>query len=74
MNYLLFMGDKMGQAKLRGTFEERKAQAIAAGRIPEIRRKTQREARAARRAAINAHLEFLRKLQEQAIQRAAKNR
>jgi hypothetical protein len=23
----------MGQAKLRGTFEERKAQAIAAGRI-----------------------------------------
>lgn len=28
----------MGQAKLRGTFEERKAQAIAAGRIPAIRR------------------------------------
>ena len=25
--------NKMGQAKLRGTFEERKAQAIAAGRI-----------------------------------------
>lgn len=63
----------MGQAKLRGTFEERKAQAIKAGRIPEIRRKRQREARAARRADINAHLEFLRKLQEQLIQQAAKN-
>ena len=64
----------MGQAKLRGTFEERKAQAIAAGRIPAIRRKQQSQARADRRAAINAHLEFLRKLQEQAIQQAAKNR
>lgn len=74
MNYLLFMGDKMGQAKLRGTFEERKAQAIKAGRIPEVRRKQQSQARAARRAAINAHLEFLRKLQEALIQRAAKNR
>lgn len=64
----------MGQAKLRGTFEERKAQAIAAGRIPEVRRKMQREARATRRAAINAHLEFLRKLQEALSQQAAKNR
>ena len=74
MNYLLFMGDKMGQAKLRGTFEERKAQAIAAGRIPEIRRKQQSQARADRRAAINAHLDYLRRLQGQLIQQAAKNR
>lgn len=64
----------MGQAKLRGTFEERKAQAIKAGRIPEVRRKIQREARATRRATINAYLEFLRKLQEPVIQQAAKNR
>lgn len=74
MNYLLFMEDRKGQARLRGTFEERKAQAIKAGRIPEVRRKLQREARAARRNAINAHLKFFRKLQEQAIQQAAKNR
>ena len=52
----------MGQAKLRGTFEERKAQAIAAGGIPAIRRKLQSQARADRRAAINAHLEFFRQL------------
>ena len=64
----------MGQAKLRGTFEERKAQAIAAGRLTEVRRKMQSARRASKRAAINAHLDFLRKLQEQAIQQAAKNR
>ena len=66
----------MGQAKLRGTFEERKAQAIAAGRIPEIRRKLQSQARANRRAAINAHLEFLRQLREKFLQqqKVAKNR
>ena len=64
----------MGQAKLRGTFEERKAQAIAAGRIPAIRRKQQSQARADRRAAINAHLDYLRRLRGQLIQQAAKNR
>ena len=67
----------MGQAKLRGTFEERKAQAIAAGRIPPaIRRELQRQARADRRAAINAHLEFLRQLREKFLQqqKVAKNR
>jgi len=52
----------MGQAKLRGTFEERKAQAIAAGRIPAIRRKLQSQARAERRAVINWRLEFFRQL------------
>ena len=64
----------MGQAKLRGTFEERKTQAIAAGRLTEVRRKMQSARRAGKRAAINAYLEFLRKLQGQAIQQAAKNR
>jgi len=66
----------MGQAKLRGTFEERKAQAIAAGRIPAIRRKLQSQARADRRAAINAHLEFLGQLREKLLQqqKVAKNR
>jgi len=54
----------MGQARQRGTFEQRKAEAIKAGRIPELRRKQQRETRANRRAAIKAYLEFLRKLQE----------
>ena len=54
----------MGEAKRRGTFEQRKAEAIKAGRIPELRRKQQRETRANRRAAIKAHLKFLRKLQE----------
>lgn len=52
----------MGQAKLRGTFEERKAQAIAAGRIPAIRRARQAKERANRRAEIRANLEFLGKL------------
>jgi len=52
----------MGQAKLRGIFEERKAQAIAAGRIPAIRRKLQSQAKADRRAAINWKLEFFRQL------------
>jgi len=52
----------MGQAKLRGTFEERKAQAIAAGRIPAIRRKLQRQAKADKRAAISWKLELFRQL------------
>lgn len=52
----------MGQAKLRGTFEERKAQAIAAGRIPAIRKARQAKDRYNRRAEIQANLEFLRKL------------
>ena len=33
----------MGQARQRGTFEERKAQAIEAGRTPEARRKAKQE-------------------------------
>lgn len=64
----------MGQAKLRGTFEERKAQAIAAGRLSEVRRRMQSARRAGKRAAINAYLELLRGLQERPIQQVAKNR
>jgi len=54
----------MGQAKQRGTFEQRKAEAIKAGRIPEVRRRQQAEVRANRRIAIQARLEYLKRLQE----------
>lgn len=64
----------MGEAKCRGTFEQRKAEAIKAGRILEIRRKKQAEARAYRRYLITQHLEFLKKLQEEFIAKALTNR
>lgn len=52
----------MGQAKLRGTFEERKAQAIAAGRLTEVRRKMQSARRAGKSSALKDYLRFLTEL------------
>lgn len=55
----------MGQAARRGSFEERRAQAIAAGRFPEVRRREQREARQARADIKRAYRDYIRKLLEQ---------
>ena len=52
----------MGQAKLRGTFEERKAQAIAAGRLTEVRKKMQIARRAGKSRAFKDYLRFLAEL------------
>jgi hypothetical protein len=59
----------MGEAKRRGTFEQRKAEAIKAGRIPAIRRKLQREVRANRRKMIAEHLAFIRKMHEEMMKK-----
>lgn len=64
----------MGQAKQRGTFEQRKTEAIKAGRLPEVRRKLQAEDRANRRATKQAYLEFLRKMQIEYNKEATKSR
>lgn len=61
----------MGQAKRRGTFEERKAQAIANRRDPEVRRLRQREERIARAAQKHAIREHLRRLQSELIKFSA---
>ena len=52
----------MGQAKRRGTFEVRKAQATAAGRDPEVRRREQREARQVKANAKREYQDFVRRM------------
>lgn len=59
----------MGQARRRGTYEQRKAEAIAAGRIVEKRRSAARIKRAEKRAMINMVMELLRKSSLGAIRR-----
>ena len=46
----------MGQARNRGTFEQRKAEAIAAGRIVENRRRSAAQKTAIKRKMINQFL------------------
>lgn len=55
----------MGQAKRRGSFEERKAKAIAAGRITEVRRKEQAKARAEKMSLRQAYMDFMMRLHSQ---------
>lgn len=55
----------MGQAKRRGSFEQRKAEAIKAGRIPEVRRRERAEARAAKNELRQASMDFLKLLYSQ---------
>lgn len=52
----------MGEARRRGTLEDRKAEAIKAGRFPEARRAIQRDARIARANIKAEYLAFIRKL------------
>lgn len=54
----------MGEARRRGSFEERKAQAIKEGRIPEIRRRLQRQSRSQRAEAKATYRAYIGKLLE----------
>lgn len=51
--------NKMGQAKQRGTFEQRKAEAIAAGRMPEKRSRAQRALKQMKRIYVAELLDKL---------------
>lgn len=57
----------MGEARRRGSFEDRKAEAIKAGRDPEKRRQAQRAVRVHRADTKRAYYDYLRKLQAHAI-------
>ena len=52
----------MGEARRRGSFEDRKAEAIKAGRDPKVRRAAEREARAAKARFKEEYLDFIRRL------------
>lgn len=60
----------MGEARRRGSFEERKAEAIKAGRDPEVRRQEQRDKRIARANFKAEYIAFIRKLLEEQQQLA----
>ena len=57
----------MGEAKRRGTFEERKAEAIRNGRFTEARREAQRQKTRDKQARLLAIKEYRRKLLEPSI-------
>lgn len=61
----------MGQAARRGTYEERKAAAIKAGRIVEDRRKKQAMASLMKREAKIAMQQCMRKIFAAAVARQA---
>lgn len=54
----------MGEAKRRGTFEERKAEAVRNGRFTEARRKAQRQKTRDKQAKLLAIRKYLRELSE----------
>lgn len=54
----------MGEAKRRGTFEERKTEAIKNGRLTEVRREAQRQKTRDKQASLFAMQAYLRKLSE----------
>lgn len=60
----------MGEANRRGSFEERKAIAIKEGRIPEERRKAQRDARVRKADAKKAYYDYMRKLYDHHVKAA----
>lgn len=52
----------MGEARRRGSFEDRKAEAMIAGRYPEVRRANQKNARIAKARFKEEYLAFIRRL------------
>lgn len=55
----------MGEARRRGSFEDRKAEAIKAGRFPEIARMVRRGLSRQRAAKKQARLAYMRKFYEE---------